>query len=114
MEERIDEILEMYNACFEDLDGLPDCNETAVLEFNVNPELIKESLIAMDRKIYHQKQVVRDLCRTYPDNKENLRKLCKRLNSVHEEIYETLREDLGVCECWIDSEKDEVEYSSAP
>ena len=114
MEERIEEILEMYSNCFKDLDCSPICPGTFVIEFNVNPELIKESLIAMDRKIYHQKQVVRDLCRTYPENKENLRKLCKRLNSVHEEIYDILTDELGLSDCWIDSEKDEVEYSIAP
>ena len=114
MEERIEEILEMYNACFKDLDCSPINPGEFVEEFNINLELIKESLISMDRKIYRQMQVVRDLCRTYPENKENLRKLCKRLNSVHEEIYDILTDELGLSDCWIDSEKDEVEYSIAP
>ena len=61
MEERIDEILEMYNNCFEELNGLPACPETSVVEIYINPELIKDSLIAMDRKIYRQKENVKDL-----------------------------------------------------
>ena len=114
MEERIDEILEMYNACFKDLDCSPICPKTFIVEFNINPELIKESLISMDRKIYRQRQVVRELIKTYPNNKENLQKLWGKLHNVHKEIYNILTEELGVCECWIDSEKDELEYSIAP
>ena len=114
MEEKIQEILGMYSNCFKDLDCYPICPGTFVSEFNINSELIKESLITIDRKIYRQKQVVRELCRTYPDNKENLRKLCKRLNSVHEEIYDILTDELGVGEYWIDSENDEVEYLNKP
>ena len=90
MEERIDEVVQMYLNCFKDINNLPICKETAILEFNINPELVKESLIAMDKKIYRQKQSVRDLCllKTYPDNKKSLYELCKRLNNVHEEIYD--------------------------
>ena len=112
MEERIDEILEMYNACFKDLDNLPICDATSVLEFNVNFELIKESLIAMDRKIYHQKQLVRDLClrKIYPNNKESLQQLCKRLNNVHEEIYDILTDEMSVSVNWLYPEKDEIEH----
>lgn len=116
MEERIYEILEMYSDCFKDLDLSPICPETFVIEFNINPEMIKESLIAMDRKIYRQKNAIRDLClsKTYPNDKENLRILYKRLNNVHEEIYDILRDELGVCECWIDQEKDELDFPNAP
>ena len=112
MEERIDEILKMYLNCFKDLDNLPICDATSVLEFNINFELIKESLIAMDRKIYRQKQSIRDLClrKTYPNNKETLRQLYKRLNNVHEEIYDILTDEMSVSIDWLYPEKDEIEH----
>lgn len=111
MEERIDEIIKMYNACFEDLDSWHDCKETAVLEFNINPELIKESLIEIDIKIYRQKQSVRDLVlrKIYPNYKEVLRQLYKRLNNVHEVIYDILMDEFDVSAGWLYPEKDEIE-----
>ena len=114
MEERIEEVLEMYSDCFKDLDLSPICPETFVIEFNINPEMIKESLIAMDRKIYRQRQVVGELCKTYPENEENLLELWERLYEVHKEIYDILSDGLGVCECWIDPQKDELDCSNAP
>ena len=112
-----DEIREILNSnnkfsFLRKLDNLPICDVTSVLEFNVNLELIKESLIDMDRKIYRQKQAVRDVClrKIYPNNKEGLRQLYKRLNNVHEEIYDILTDEMGVSVDWLYPEKDEIEH----
>jgi len=114
MQEKINNILNMYEMCFEGLDCSPLNLNEFVLYFNIVDNELKNSLIFMDRKIYRQRQVLRELCKVYPDSKENFLELWERLHKVHKEIFKVLQEDFNISECWIDRTKDDIEYLRKP
>ena len=111
MNETIDNILAIYEECFKGLDCSPLDAEKFVLRFYINSNDYKKSLIEMDRRIYHQRQILREFCKVYSDSCDDFRDLWKRLYKVHKEILNVLKENYEICDCWIDKETNEIQYS---
>ena len=114
MEEKINNILAMYEECFEGLECSPLDAEKFVLRFYINPNDLKATLIEMDRRIYHQRQILREFCEVYSDSCDDFRELWKRLYMVHKQILKVLKEDYKICDCWIDKTTNEIQYSQMP
>ena len=114
MQEKIDNILTMYEDSFKGLDCSPLNVENFVLYFYINSINLKSSLIDMDRRIFHQKQILREFCKVYSDSCDDFRELWERLHRVHKEIFKVLKKEFGICDCWIDKETNEIQYVQAP
>ena len=111
MEEKINEILDMYYECFKDVDCSPLDASKFALRFYINSNDLKRSVIDMDRRIYHQKQILREFCNVYSDSCDDFRELWERLHRVHKEILKLLKKEFGICDCWIDKETNEIQYA---
>ena len=110
MEEKINSILRSYTNCFKDLDCSPLMPGEFVISFDMNNNKLFGSLIDMDRKIYKQRKILKELSKIYSNNKDNLIKLSNRLRDVREEIFQVLQKDFNVCSKFIDKETDQIEY----
>lgn len=111
MEEKINNILTMYEECFKGLNCSPLDAEGFILYFYINYHDLKNSLLDMDRRIFHQKQILREFCKVYSDSCDDFRELWERLNKVHKEIFKVLKKEFGICDCWIDKETNEIQYA---
>ena len=110
MEEKIDSILAMYEECFKGLECSPLDAERFVLYFYINEHDYKNSLIDMDRRIYHQMQILKEFCKVYSDSCADFIELRERLLKVHKEIFKVLNEEFKISECWVDEKTDEIQY----
>ena len=110
MEEKINSILRSYTNCFKDLDCSPLAAGEFVISFDMDNNKLFGSLINMDRKIYKQRKILKELSNLYQDNKENLQELRQRLLNVHKEIFKVLQQDFRIDQCWVDPETDQIEY----
>lgn len=110
MNEEINEILDLYYSCFEGLDCSPLDASKFMLRFYISNDL-KKSLIEMDRRIYHQRQILREFCEIYSDSCDDFRELWERLHRVHKGILKLLKKEFGIAECWIDKETNEIQYA---
>lgn len=114
MKEKINRIISMYENCFKGLECSPLNVEGFVLYFYINDNDLQNSLISMDRRIYHQRQILREFCKVYSDSCDDFRELWERLHNVHKEILKVLKEKFNICECWIDEKSNEIQYSQTP
>lgn len=110
MEEKINIILRNYTKCFKDLDCSPLMPGEFVISFDMDNNKLFGSLINMDRKIYKQRKILRELSNLFPENKENLDKLRVRLWDIREQIFKVLQEDFNICSKFIDKKTDQIEY----
>jgi len=110
MEEKINSILRSYTNCFKDLDCSPLMPGEFVISFDMDNNKLFGSLINMDRKIYKQSKILKELTILFPENKENLEELRHRLWDVREQIFKVLKEDFNICSKFIDKKTDQIEY----
>ena len=110
MEEKINNIITIYEECFKGLDCAPLDAEKFVLYFYINKNDYKTSLIDMDRRIYHQMQILKEFCKVYSDSCADFIELRERLVKVHKEIFKVLNKDFKISECWVDKETNEIQY----
>lgn len=110
MEEKINKILREYTNCFKDMDCSPLKASQFKIRFDFNNKNLFGSLIFMDRAIYKQRKILKELSNLYQDNKENLQELRQRLLNVHKEIFKVLQQDFRIDQCWVDPKTDQIEY----
>ncbi len=110
MEEKINSILREYSNCFKDIDCSPIAPGEFVISFNLEPDRLCSSLMFMDRKIYHQRKVIKELIKLYPEKSEQFKELSNRLRNVREQIFKVLQDDYNICGKFINRDTDDVEY----
>lgn len=110
MEEKINCILRNYTNCFKDIECSPIAPGEFVISFNLEPDRLCGSLMDMDRKIYRQRKVLKELIKLYPEKSDQFKELSNRLRNVREQIFKVLQDDYNICSKFIDKKTDQIEY----
>lgn len=97
----------LYEITFEGLSQelLDECQVDINFELKDNVDC----LIKIDQDINQLKKRVKYVYNTDKELLDESRDLFHRLSLVHKALYETMRTEFGICDCW-ENEKGRLEY----
>ncbi len=101
----------LQNLCDITFKDLPEALINACqIDINFDFKDNLDSLIKIDKSINQLKKRVRKVHNTNKDLLDECKDLYHRLSLVHKAIYETMKTEFGICDCW-ENEEGKVEYA---